>query len=186
MILKSSKFWENTLDKALQSLLIGELKVTYPSGETKIYLGKNPGPKTDIKFHTKKSLKDSLLGGSLGFCESVISGEITSSKMDKVIELGASYDSGINTYGTGYKFLKLINKINFYFKKNSLQGARKNISLHYDLGNEFYSLWLDESMTYSSAIFDNKNIELKSAQLSSAINRKNNSFSIPYCPNTGP
>ena len=56
---------------------------------------------------------------------------------------------------------KLINKVFHLFNRNSIKRARKNISAHYDLGNDFYKLWLDESMTYSSAYFGEKKISLK-------------------------
>ena len=52
---------------------------------------------------------------------------------------------------------KLFSRLNHFFNKNTLQGSKKNIAAHYDLGNQFYSLWLDSSMTYSSAIFESLN-----------------------------
>ena len=54
--------------------------------------------------------------------------------------------------------------MNFILKKNTINQAKKNISYHYDLGNDFYKEWLDESMTYSSALFKNKNLSLYDAQ----------------------
>ncbi len=161
----SSSIWQISIDQMLKNLTIGSIEVTYPNNEKKNYQGKLPGPKADVTFHTNNSMKNTILGGSLGFCESVINGEISSQKMYKIIEIGASNESGLDTNGKGYKVFKLLNKLNHFFRNNSIKGAKKNISIHYDLGNDFYSYWLDETMTYSSAIFKTRNTDLKNAQL---------------------
>ena len=62
-------------------------------------------------------------------------------------------------------FNKILEQVNFIFKNNSIKQAKKNISFHYDLGNDFYKEWLDETMTYSSALFKGKDIILKDAQI---------------------
>ena len=59
---------------------------------------------------------------------------------------------------------KVVESVSFILKKNTINQAKKNISYHYDLGNDFYKEWLDESMTYSSALFKNKNLSLYDAQ----------------------
>ena len=84
--------------------------------------------------------------------------------MSNLIEIGGYQESGLNTSGKGYYLFKLINKVFHFFNGNSIKRARKNISAHYDLGNDFYKLWLDESMTYSSAYFGEKKISLTEAQ----------------------
>ena len=156
--------WQKTLEKMLQSLTLGEIKVTFPDGSSKLFKGSRKGPTTDVCFLTEKSIKDTILGGSLGFCEGVIDGNINSSSMSDLIEIGGYQESGLNTSGKGYYLFKLINKVFHLFNRNSIKRARKNISAHYDLGNDFYKLWLDESMTYSSAYFGEKKISLKEAQ----------------------
>ena len=161
----SSSIWQISIDRMLQNLSIGSIKVTYPNNEKKIYKGKISGPIADVTFHTHKSIKNTILGGSIGFCEAVISGEISSKSLQKIAEIGASNESGLDTNGKGYKVFKLFNKFSHLFRNNSIKGAKRNISLHYDLGNDFYSYWLDETMTYSSAIFTKNNSHLKNAQL---------------------
>ena len=165
MIFKNSSLWQKILDKMLNKLLIGSIEVTYPDGLIKTYKGEYKGPNTSVTFCTQKSIKDSLLGGSLGFCEAVISGEIKSKSMHKLFEILGNNNSGLNTYGYGYFFMKILNKVSHHLNKNTKVQAKKNISFHYDLGNEFYKLWLDKSMTYSCAIFENQNISLEKAQI---------------------
>ena len=157
--------WQKTLEKMLQRLTLGEIKVTFPDGSSKLFKGSRKGPTTDVCFLTEKSIKDTILGGSLGFCEGVIDGKINSSSMSNLIEIGGYQESGLNTSGKGYYLFKLINKVFHLFNRNSIKRARKNISAHYDLGNDFYKLWLDETMTYSCGIFKDKNSSLKDASI---------------------
>ena len=101
--------WQKTLEKMLQSLTLGEIKVTFPDGSSKLFKGSSKGPTTDVCFLTEKSIKDTILGGSLGFCEGVIDGNINSSSMSNLIEIGGYQESGLNTSGKGYYLFKLIN-----------------------------------------------------------------------------
>ena len=156
--------WRIILEKMLKNLKVGEIKVTFPNKDIKTFKGVKIGPKADIIFNTEKSIKDCILGGSMGFCEAIISGEVQSKDISKLIEIGGHEESGLNTTGKGHYFFKTLNKFFHILKSNSLRGSQKNIAAHYDLGNQFYELWLDKSMTYSSAYFGNNNLSLKEAQ----------------------
>ena len=157
-------FWQIILEKMLKNLKVGEIKVTFPNNDIKTFKGVKRGPKADVIFLTEKSIKDSILGGSLGFCEAIISGEVQSKDFSKLIEIGGHEESGLNTTGKGHYFFKTLNKFFHILNSNSLRGSQKNIAAHYDLGNQFYELWLDKSMTYSSAYFGKSNLSLKEAQ----------------------
>ena len=157
-------FWQLALEKMLSNLNIGEINVTFPDGEIKNFKGKKLGPIADVTFLTEKSIKDSILGGSLGFCEAYIDGKIKSNNIGKLIEIGGHEESGLNTSGKGYFFFKLLNKVFHLINNNTINGSKRNISAHYDLGNNFYELWLDKSMTYSSAYFNSNKDSLFEAQ----------------------
>ena len=157
-------FWQMILEKMLKNLKVGEIKVTFPNKDIKTFKGSIDGPSADIIFTTEKSIKDCILGGSIGFCEAIIYDEIQSKDLSKLIEIGAHEESGLNTTGNGHYFFKTLNKFFHLLNNNSLKGSKKNISAHYDLGNKFYKLWLDKSMTYSSAYFGKKNFSLNEAQ----------------------
>ena len=116
--------WQKTLEKMLQSLTLGEIKVTFPDGSSKLFKGSRKGPTTDVCFLTEKSIKDAILGGSLGFCEGVIDGNIISSSMSDLIEIGGYQESGLNTSGKGYYLFKLINKVFHFFNGNSIKRAK--------------------------------------------------------------
>lgn len=92
--------------------------------------------------------------GDLGFAEAYLEGDWTSDNVTQLLKLFLKNRSKLGkTYG-GKSLLRIA--ANYYHKlrKNSIKGSRKNIQYHYDLGNNFYKLWLDESMTYSSALFE--------------------------------
>ena len=157
-------FWQLALEKMLSNLNIGEINVTFPDGEIKNFKGEKLGPIADVTFLTEKSIKDSILGGSLGFCEAFVDGDIKSNNIGKLIEIGGHEESGLNTSGKGYFFFKLLNKVFHLINNNTINGSKRNISAHYDLGNNFYELWLDKSMTYSSAYFNSNKDSLFEAQ----------------------
>ena len=157
-------FWQQSLESMLTNLSLGEISVTFPNKEIKTFIGKKQGPVANVQFLTDRAIKNTILGGSLGFCEAVISGEIISTEMHKIIEIGGYQESGLNTSGRGNYLFKIINKIFHFFNRNSISGSKKNIVAHYDLGNNFYKLWLDKSMTYSCAFFNGEKISLEKAQ----------------------
>ena len=81
-----------------------------------------------------------------------------------MIEFALVNESHIGVYMRGNKLYQSLANIGYLFKRNTKRGSRKNIHSHYDLGNSFYKLWLDSTMTYSSALFKNPNDDLATAQ----------------------
>ena len=166
MIKKNNLFWKYSLEKMLMNLQYGNIEVIYPDKKSRIFRGKLDGPTVSVNFHKYTSIKRIILGGTLAFCDEYINGNITSNNIEKLIEIGSKNNSGINTEGSSILinfFKNLFNRLKHFLNFNSYSGARKNIYKHYDLGNEFYSLWLDKSLTYSSAIFD-KSLTLSQGQ----------------------
>ena len=159
MIKKSNLFWKYSLETMLKNLQYGNIEIIYPDKKSSFFRGKFDGPNVSVSFHKYGSIKKIILGGTLAFCDEYIKGNITSNNIEKLIEIGSKNNSGINTEGSSIFinfFKNLLNRLTHFLNFNSYSGARKNIYKHYDLGNEFYSLWLDKSLTYSSAIFDKK------------------------------
>jgi len=92
--------------------------------------------------------------GDLGFAESYLEGDWSSDDLTKLLKLFLKNRANLGkTYG-GKSILRIASNLYHKMRKNSLKGSRKNIQYHYDLGNDFYQLWLDKSMTYSSALFN--------------------------------
>lgn len=137
----------------LKDIEHGTLQLTYPNG-----LAMNFGhgaPVASLHFESWGGLRDILTRGDVGFAEGYIDGKWTTSDLPSLLLLLASNRNAIDQgiYGDGW-WGRLIDRLRHLMNSNTLSGSRRNIARHYDLGNDFYSLWLDHSMTYSSARFD--------------------------------
>ena len=155
---------EQVLFAILGNLQCGEIFLTMSDGQQHHFSGPSKGPKADLKIHSKDAVRRILRDGKMGFCEAYMAGEITSTDLSGLIEMAAM---NIHHLDSKLGINKLSNAVNQLFKwrhQNSRLGSRKNIAYHYDLGNNFYSSWLDESMTYSSAVFESDDMDLTAAQ----------------------
>ncbi len=138
-----------------------ELETIY--GE-KLYFG---DPKDNLKANIiikKPNFNYNLIrGGSIGFAESYMRGEFETTNLPNLIELTARNIKIIHKF-SGLLDLPIINFFKNKIIKNTKNRSKENIAKHYDLGNDFFSLWLDDSLTYSSAIFDSRSENLSAAQ----------------------
>ena len=144
---------KNKLFKYLNKVKYGYLEIETPDGE-KIDIGnKDSNITADMKVHNWYFMDLILLKGDIGLGEAYINGLFTTNDITNLMYfistneevLISPFKSNI-LYSTIFRFKNL-------FTRNSIQGSKKNIEYHYDLGNNFYSLWLDKTMTYSSGIF---------------------------------
>jgi cyclopropane-fatty-acyl-phospholipid synthase len=149
----------------------GQLNVTFPNGDVETFGGNDKMIVANIKINNTRFFKRIVMFGDIGFGESYVDGDWETDNITDVISwmiLNVEYNPAVS--GSGSKFspislLKIINKAYHKFNINSKSGSKKNISEHYDLNNDFFKLWLDESMTYSSAIFEGDTTDLKQAQI---------------------
>ncbi|CAA6827946.1 MAG: Cyclopropane-fatty-acyl-phospholipid synthase [uncultured Thiotrichaceae bacterium] len=108
-----------------------------------------------IRIHRPVAMaKRGLLRGDLGFAESYIAGDWSTDDLSALLHLLLRNRENIGKHMYGQKLLRMGTAMLHKLRKNTLNGSRKNIEYHYDLGNDFYETWLDKSMTYSSALFD--------------------------------
>lgn len=142
----------------------GSLEITFPNGKTSTIKGPGKGPEAKIIIHRWRTLQRLLLGGSVGFARSYIEEDWSTPDLVAVIELAALNRKTMNASLRGARWVKSLNRLKHRFHANTKAGSLKNISFHYDLGNDFYSCWLDRSMTYSSAIFKTGDNSLETAQ----------------------
>ena len=161
---KRPVFWEALLDKWLSRIEAGELRAVFPSNFQKVYSGGQVGPTADIQINSWKLVPRLLLSGDMGLAESFLSGEWETSNLTQLILLGDINERALGNAVTPSKFVNLIEKLRHQGRDNSKRGSRRNIAAHYDLGNEFYSHWLDNSMSYSSALFTDFGEELEVGQ----------------------
>ena len=161
---KRPVFWEALLDKWLSRIEAGELRAVFPSNFQKVYSGGQVGPTADIQINSWKLVPRLLVSGDMGLAESFLSGEWETSNLTQLLLLGDINERALGNAVTPSKFINLIEKLRHQRRDNSKRGSRRNIAAHYDLGNEFYSHWLDNSMSYSSALFTDFGEELEVGQ----------------------
>ena len=150
--------------KNLEKLEHGQLSMTTPDGMTRTFSGRKAGYIADITLHDWCVFKNIMLKGDIGFAEDYQSGKWDSSDIKQLVCLILDNRSALDQYAKGNLLISWITGLSYFFNRNSIKGSKKNIHAHYDLGNEFYSLWLDPSMTYSSALFEPGKDSLEFAQ----------------------
>ncbi|MBD1140082.1 class I SAM-dependent methyltransferase [Pelagibacterales bacterium SAG-MED38] len=156
-------FSDKIVFNILRDIEYGYLEITKYSGE--ILKFGNPGSslKANLKI-TKPNFTFNLIkGGSIGFAESYMRHEFETNNLSNLIEITARNIKIIYKF-SGLLDFSFINYFKNIFIKNTRERSKENISKHYDLGNDFFELWLDKTLTYSSAIFDERNRELSNAQ----------------------
>jgi cyclopropane-fatty-acyl-phospholipid synthase len=150
--------------KALTKIKVGSLTATLPNGNRYRVEADTSGPDGDVTLYNWNLPKRALVSGSIGVAESYMDRDWDSSDVTTFLELFISnYELGEEM--TSPNFIQIaIERLRHWMNTNSKRGSKKNISAHYDLGNEFYRLWLDKSMTYSSAIYEKETNSLEAAQ----------------------
>ena len=157
-------FFKKLVEKELEKLSWGKIKFKFNDLLEKSYVGKQNGLESNIIINDNSVYKDLIFRGDLGFAESYISKKWETSNLNSLLKILLKNQQLNKKKWKPNFYNKIIENVNFVLKKNSLNQAKKNISFHYDLGNDFYGSWLDETMSYSSALYKNKNIDLKQAQ----------------------
>lgn len=162
-------FWNNLGDRYFRGIEEGTLEVTYNDGSQKTY-GNGKEPKADITLYDSRFFRRLSLYGDIGFAESYMDGDFDTSDITALITLALlnseklatkSEDSAKNGF---VNLLPQFNKIKHWMRKNSKTQSQKNISEHYDLSNDFFELMLDDTMMYSSAVFEKPDESLYEAQ----------------------
>lgn len=162
-------FYEKTILGLLANMKKGFLHITMPSGEN-ITLGEGNGMEAHIQVTDTYFFKRCVLYGDIGFGEAYMAGEWETPSITNVIKWfilnieNAPTVSGSSVKSLVLNTLKFFNRFAHLKQNNSLSGSRKNIQAHYDLNNAFFELFLDKSMTYSSAYFETPDLTLEQAQ----------------------
>lgn len=142
----------------------GGLTIMTPSGGRFVHRGVAAGPEAVIILHRWRAMRRLAIGGDVAFAEAFMDGDWSTPDLTAVIELAARNAETLDPAITGGFLTRLLNRAAHILRANTRRGSRRNIEAHYDLGNSFYELWLDESMTYSSAIYETANEDLETAQ----------------------
>lgn len=138
----------------VQDMNNGRLDFVMPDGRVFRADGKNPGPVATVEIHNGDVFGRLIREGDLGFCDAYLDEWWSTPDLQAFMDLIHADNEGIYDGFPGAGLVRCFEKFRFWLQRNHKDQARKNISYHYDLGNEFYGLWLDETMTYSSALFE--------------------------------
>ena len=147
----------------LKNIKHGHLEVIKMNGEVLKFGDPNEILKVSLEIKDESFIYNLIKSGSVGLGESYMKGFFTTNNLSDLIELTAR-NIGIIYKFSGILDLTIINYIKRKFVKNTKTRSKENIARHYDLGNDFFSLWLDKSLTYSSAIFKEPDQDLFEAQ----------------------
>lgn len=148
--------------KLLNRIQNGVLLLRFPDGQTARF-GQS-GKTVELHINDWHMIAQSLKSGDIGFAESYIAGQWHSHDLPGLIELFARNRDGLEAVIYGNWLGKLFYLFKHALNRNSRTGSRRNIHAHYDIGNTFYRLWLDPSMTYSSALFQGREQSLHEGQ----------------------
>jgi cyclopropane-fatty-acyl-phospholipid synthase len=163
-------FYQKVIMDLLLKMELGTLNLVLPNGDFRV-LGNGEGNVTaNVEIKNEDFFKRCVLYGDIGFGESYVDGDWETDDITSVIKWfllnieNAPTVSGSSAKTIITNFLKLFNTVYHSRRANSVSGSRKNISEHYDLNNDFFSLFLDPTMTYSSAYFEREGMTLQDAQ----------------------
>ncbi len=150
--------------KALNKIDYGQIIIKTPEGETVQVNGSHKGYSIYVELHDWRVIANLIIKGDVGFAADYRDGYFTTDNLYDLICFGLQNEHLFQHYAHGSLWFKLLSKLLYLTRCNTLKGSKRNIQAHYDLGNEFYKLWLDSSMTYSAAIFDYEGQDLTEAQ----------------------
>ena len=148
----------------LSKISHGSLKVMTPDGKHHHFYGTKTGEDVSVSINDWRFCDELLLKGDIGLGESYVLGFWDCDNINKLVKWGIENKKPLEKAIKGSFTKILFYRFKHYLKRNSKRGSIKNIHAHYDIGNKFYQLWLDSTMTYSSAIFKSSNEKLSDAQ----------------------
>ena len=142
----------------------GRVDFVLPDGRRFRAEGKCPGPVAEITINNPEVFARLIREGDLGFSDAYLDEWWTTPDLQTFMDFIHADNDDMYDGFSGIAIVRAWEKVRFWFQSNSKRQALKNISHHYDLGNDFYSLWLDDTMTYSSALFNTGQESLENAQ----------------------
>ncbi|KRE04255.1 hypothetical protein ASE63_25815 [Bosea sp. Root381] len=152
------------LRRLLARIAVGHLTIVTPEGR-RLHSGSSAsGPQATLILKNWRAMRRLLLEGDIGLAEAYIAGDLATPDLTALIELGARNDATLRRLISGAWPVRMLNRLRHVLNANTRAGSRRNIMAHYDLGNDFYGQWLDDSMMYSSALYEAPTETLEAAQ----------------------
>lgn len=152
------------LYQVLSNCQFGRLHISVDN-DTFLVEGERPGPDANLTIHKPlKILRKLSRDGDIGFAEAYMQGNWDTHNLSDFLYWATLNLASLSAHIEANWLVRIFNRLLHLTRRNSERGSRRNISAHYDLGNDFYQLWLDSTMTYSSAVFADDNESLEQAQ----------------------
>ena len=148
----------------VEHIRYGTFKCTLPDGKSYEFSGDQPGAHGTMIIKDWSVIPAFSAKGDIGLAETYRDELWDTDDLTALLTVGVQNENAIGRYIQGGFFGQIMAQFMYFFSRNTLKGSRRNIHAHYDLGNEFYKLWLDPSMSYSSALFKADNDSLEQAQ----------------------
>ncbi len=152
------------LERLLTQIQFGQITIVLPNGDTLHRQAPNAGPSAKLVIRRWRTVWRLIAGGELAFAESFIDGDWWTPNLIAFLEFGARNETSMQHAISGTAAHRLLSRWQHWRRRNTRGGSRRNIAQHYDLGNAFYSLWLDRTMNYSSALFSQAGQSIEAAQ----------------------
>jgi len=141
----------------------GKLRIVTPVGETIDFVGRTSGLETTVVIERWRAIWRLMRRGEIGFAEAFMDGDWTTPDLTRFLEWALRNEAQAGVFH-GHIGTRLARRVAHRLRANTRRGSRRNIAAHYDLGNDFYHLWLDRSMSYSSGIYLSEAVTLEEAQ----------------------
>ena len=156
--------FRSALDTMTRGWMAGDVTFVTPDGRALRLRSDAGGPSAIIRIRNFRFIRRALMAGDIGFAEAYAAGEWETPDLTAVLSVFSLNFQNLTHVTEGNPFVGVLNFLGHVLNANSRKGSRRNIHAHYDLGNAFYSRWLDPSMTYSSARYQNGADSLEAAQ----------------------
>ena len=150
--------------ETVKKINCGRLDFVLPDGRRFRVEGKTPGPVAELDIHNPDCFARLIREGDLGFCDAYLEGWWSTPDLQALMDFVHEDNWDVYDGFPGMGLVRMYERLRHWLKRNSKAQAKRNISHHYDLGNDFYRLWLDDTMTYSSALFRTGQESLEAAQ----------------------
>lgn len=158
------RFMADRLFSVLDKAPIGSFRIQTPDGQVRVLGSGQGGRSASMDIRDWSVVSSFLRQGEIGLTETYRDGLWDTPDLTELLQLGLDNMAELGHLVRGGRLQQWISRVAYRFRENTLRGSRRNIQAHYDLGNDFYQLWLDPGMTYSSALFGQDSHSLPTAQ----------------------
>ena len=154
----------NRFIDSLNTIEFGTLKLITPDNKEYYFGGKKEGINASMTINDHRAITNLIAKGDIGLTEAYRDNWWDTDNLTDLLKFALQNAGALDQYVYGSKMSNIVCRILYSLRSNTLNGSKRNIHAHYDLGNEFYSLWLDKTMTYSSGLYNTNSEDLQQAQ----------------------